>query len=352
MKAIFLLTAQCCLCVSDSRSVCAAPLYEYNQEGSLSLVQKRATNSIAGEQPNAAQFSSASVSAAFTDSVLSMENANAVTRNAATRINDRFLNGQPSNDISNVGVFVRSFDHEESVQEHPPWGDERDPFVSASIINSMMPYTFQGGRYAAAGLVLSPAAATASMLCSFHRDGATGGLHICENGRNGNGAECVTGCFGETKRHGYSEWCSLNKSINEAIEETWPLCAYPPNALELMMLHHKSRVEQFLDSCRPNCKCHKNGCCADKHCPLYNEVVLDTDSLMKSLPFSLEAIYFLAGYAARSPYHAKEAEIAAKTAQQLIYATFRKYVPLVIVSNFSSEAPFEPYYYLPGSHDA
>mmetsp|Transcript_146835 Transcript_146835/g.271110 ORF Transcript_146835/g.271110 Transcript_146835/m.271110 type:complete len:346 (-) Transcript_146835:59-1096(-) len=292
------------------------------------------------------------------------------SRNAliASKINDRFKNGQPSNDFDNAGVVVRAFEATvdtselkippdlhwpwpEQVPHEQPWLSTTPDRMSVSVINFRLPWVLLGSNKSgvvtgSVGFVVSSQAASTSMRCGFHMDSANDHLQQCNldlNSTQHATQGCVSGCVGVWQNAGRvarNKWCGRNTT--SPVDMPWPPCAWAPLDLEALMAHQEARVAEHLKQCGADCPCRIR-CCILPGCSFYNELILDSSKFSKALPAAIEAIYFVAGTAARSREHAKAGEDVAKAAQQLFTQQFKQQIPILRVMNFSSQAPFEVY---------
>ena len=89
----------------------------------------------------------------------------------AGRINHRFLNGFPSNDLALAGVLVHQTDTMDATDE--PWAPQRGSHadrLAASIVNARLPYMYSTS---AVGVVLRPDLAQGLIRCAYGRDGGS-----------------------------------------------------------------------------------------------------------------------------------------------------------------------------------
>jgi hypothetical protein len=154
-------------------------------------------------------------------------------------LNERWLNGQPSNDLSEAGVIMWVVDGDgrnlNGIDLDRPWAPIRDVPTgdrhSTSMVSKRHPYVF--ACFACApdfqfnpGLVLAPSEATRSrLMCALHSDIGTYRYKCNPMGRS---EGCRPGC-GHT-----GVWCGRNPPWR-----TWQ-CAWPPEDLQKMMEMHDS----------------------------------------------------------------------------------------------------------------
>ena len=174
----------------------------------------------------------------------------------ANRLNQRFRNGQATNNIRKVGVFVRQIDAESNMNKpYLPCPDTQycsflNDRWSGSIINADTRHVYNTNL----GFVLAPTAnLSAAVMCSYPGDGGTQSKRCSPPGVRDN---CKPGCY-----FGSPNWCP-----NE--NHWWGCNGYP-----------RSRLYQMLTrSAEAN---------------RYNEVVLDIQSLMLTWPEGIEAVFYI-----------------------------------------------------------
>lgn len=266
-------------------------------------------------------------------------------RAMVARLNARFVTGRPSNRLEEAGVIVHAFDGDIL----PPGALDEDGLFasldhwSASVINTRVPHMYLGApednlHSLHAGFVISPESAASSLLCSYDHDGKTMTLDPCIRSIDGTQLEtdCVPGCTGVRPSDGVRlvrQWCSINTTAQAPIypQADSPVddhCAWPPKALDTMMLRQESQSYW----------CPGKPCLADTP---YNEIVLNRDALQDTWPQLVEAIYFVTGSAALSPEHAIEGERQARAAQRFLLEVHGQHVPLARVNDLSARMPFE-----------
>eukprot|EP00747_Dinoflagellata_sp_TGD_P147564 gnl/TRDRNA2_/TRDRNA2_176831_c0_seq16.p1 gnl/TRDRNA2_/TRDRNA2_176831_c0~~gnl/TRDRNA2_/TRDRNA2_176831_c0_seq16.p1 ORF type:complete len:358 (-),score=29.44 gnl/TRDRNA2_/TRDRNA2_176831_c0_seq16:94-1167(-) len=263
------------------------------------------------------------------------------------RINARFAAGTPNDDVNAAGVFVHAFDlqNERTYARFPEatWThsiDEQHRILSASVINSRVPYLFIGNAWykkstklGSAGFVIAPRAVAASLRCSYASDGET--KHWNKN--------TVPGCIGIDRIGRVRKAC---EGVEPWTSNT--TCSWPASRLKNMMLQHEQKLRKQCG--QPwTCRCQpRNG--VYPTCTSYNEVVLDPEKLAAHMPDAIEAIYFLTGTAARShiskipskrqPFSGQGARLA-KYAQTMFQQMYGKALPVMQVANLTNQAPFE-----------
>jgi len=173
-------------------------------------------------------------------------------------LNARFRNAVASNDLTEVGVFMRSWD---GISAHgQPWLPCRlnehcarysDRFAT-SIIYPGHPET-----YAAGGLVLRPE--EIELNCAYASDGGSQGVVCDPPGRQ---AGCSPGC---------KRWCDPARGVRN-----WG-CSWPPEHLRDMIEQQKVL--------EPN-----GG---------YNECIVDAASWVKHLPRTIMAVFVQYGASSR-----------------------------------------------------
>lgn len=181
-------------------------------------------------------------------------------------LNQAWAHGTPNRDIRRAGVLVHVLDNTEAVGT--PWlpclqhdwcgrfGDR----ISASIVNALQPTLF---TQATAGIVLAP---QAPIHCSYPTDGGSMSK-LCPSGTEAYG--CVPGCSSKDGT-GRPAWCSHETAWNMGgTAQIWD-CAFRPEDLEAMLLHHRN--ERSLQ---------------------YNEVIVNTASWERNLPDMVMAVFWL-----------------------------------------------------------
>mmetsp|Transcript_99688 Transcript_99688/g.191369 ORF Transcript_99688/g.191369 Transcript_99688/m.191369 type:complete len:432 (-) Transcript_99688:54-1349(-) len=268
---------------------------------------------------------------------------------AVARINNRFGNGRPSNKFNEAGVVVHAFDGKflSGADDGVGWSSSSNHW-SASIINARVPYMFLGDFVQSlhAGFVISPDAATASLLCSYDGDGVTMTLNPCYDGTE-LATDCIDGCIGvreatPTAPQAVRQWCTINTTVQTSMHQATAAapaddrCAWPPNALDAMMRQQEVHANKsdWLGSCR------SGPCLFDNP---YNEIVLDPNKIQKNMLEAIEAIYFVTGPAASSLSHEHKTtgEAEAKSAQRLLWKMHGLRVPLVRFEPFRAHMPFD-----------
>ena len=84
-------------------------------------------------------------------------------------INQRWMNGRPSNDLQEAGVLLRQNDALTRYRSEVPdlWSVGGWDRLATSIVNARLPYTYSTS---AEGVVLSPHALRDGILCSYPRE--------------------------------------------------------------------------------------------------------------------------------------------------------------------------------------
>eukprot|EP00966_Prymnesium_polylepis_P286644 6621269-Prymnesium_polylepis.1 len=258
----------------------------------------------------------------------------APTREVARRLNDRFAHGSSYNS-TNLGVTVHGFDaislRDEEMREWifldaPAAKSQFAPIVSASLINGRVPYLFLGNEEhlavpggedprsealltaGHAGVIYSPAAVEASLLCSYERDGDSMNVAVaCDDAAGAGASSCTPGCVGtynltcltsgtciQSKEPGMRGSCPAG-SAGLTCLECDTQCSWAAGTLQAMLRSHEARVANYTAGCRAggDCQCIANGsCCAyggADPCYLYNELVLSLSSLAPLVPGAVEA---------------------------------------------------------------
>ena len=118
----------------------------------------------------------------------------------AERINERWRNGHPSIPSADGGVTIRILDRlgnygrQWMPTAHDPRHGDR---WSASVINAHDPFTYEGppsdllNNPGTEGLIISPAAVDATLLCAYPSDGGSLGFECSPPGAR---SDCVPGC--------------------------------------------------------------------------------------------------------------------------------------------------------------
>ena len=219
-------------------------------------------------------------------------------------LNRRFVQGVPSNDLRSAGVLLRQFDKLDDGLEGRPWlpcpesgwANWCHRFHSIWAASLVLP----GGatqlyKPDVGGLVLAP---SANLLCAYPADGnSMSDQKLCDEDEAARWDTCLPGCT-----------CPLGVPKNEAGS-----CfeGRPPVYLEQVMREHMANAAA------------RNG---------YNEMVIDTDSVVSRLPRSIDAFFFLRG--------GEEGEARTAHAEFLtVYPDAASSVPLVEF-DFYAEAPF------------
>lgn len=204
-------------------------------------------------------------------------------------LNARFATGHPSNDLAAAGVFLRGADDAVDTYSDTPWagresikewfrGNAGDR-ISGSIINRRAPFYYRGSG---ALLAVRPEVVARAFMCAFHTD-ASSYNSKCEP--PGASAECLPGCYGVTRASlDVQGWCNSPAPMDVFVRGAGSVCPYPLADVQGML----QRQEAY--TAARNC-----ACCSWPDCPLYNEVVLDSEVWTENLPSTIEAVLFPAG---------------------------------------------------------
>eukprot|EP00747_Dinoflagellata_sp_TGD_P135889 gnl/TRDRNA2_/TRDRNA2_175492_c0_seq7.p1 gnl/TRDRNA2_/TRDRNA2_175492_c0~~gnl/TRDRNA2_/TRDRNA2_175492_c0_seq7.p1 ORF type:complete len:201 (+),score=5.38 gnl/TRDRNA2_/TRDRNA2_175492_c0_seq7:280-882(+) len=183
-----------------------------------------------------------------------------------------------------------------------------------------------------AGLIIAPQAAASSMKCAFPGDAHTDQrLSSCRTGRPDVG--CVPGCVKDEH-----QWCGSDNRTTWC--EKW-CCAFRPNHLKDMMAFH----EHLLANAR--CRSKSDQLNVTQCWGRYNEVSLDTKTLIQLGPEAIEAIYFVSDDASMATKRWNHTDGFRKTVrhatglQHAIAKAFNTVLPVLRVRNFQVPAPFE-----------
>ena len=247
------------------------------------------------------------------------------------RINKRFIEGKPSNNVTATGVLLRNIEgmagrHTEAWE--PCAADEfcsrSSDRLAASIVNSHMPHLFS---YDAGGMVISPE--RAHVLCSYHGDGNNFGRFCtpptdwlkmaAEVERDG--SDCVPGC---TSHFG---WCDDLYHPCPLCEEIH--CAWRATGVATMVEAHQQKLEIW----------RKQGTSCDKgkhRSRCHNEVVLDAAAWTSHMPQTLEAFF----YQRRSSTSAVAEVRRLHSAFHQRYGLDAQLTPLIVYDPTSATAPF------------
>ena len=181
-----------------------------------------------------------------------------------SELNERFTNAKESNDLSEVGVFMRAWDG--ISQYGQPWkpctltqhcARYSDRFAT-SIVYPTHPQT-----YAAGGLVLRPD--QIELNCAYASDGGSQGV-VCDP--PGKRDDCTPGC---------KRWCDPSRG-----SRNWG-CSWPPEHLRDMISQQK-----ILE---PN-----GG---------YNEVIVGAEAWVRNLPHTINAVFVHKGAPANDVANSK-----------------------------------------------
>ena len=186
----------------------------------------------------------------------------------AARLNRRFNDWAPSGGLEEAGVLIHQVDGYESpdkawlpcANEHECGNGFGDRW-SASIVNAAL----HGPLFAEChvGIVLAPPPAAADVWCSYAHDGTT--RHKTCGGAMP--PDCYPGCHVGGEPH----WCERAGRPGG--------CSWRAGQLDLMLAEHLANYKPTASR-------------QTKPTSLYNEVVLDIQSLVGALPGSIEAFVF------------------------------------------------------------
>ena len=297
-------------------------------------------------------------------------------------LNARFASSQ------HHGVVMRAYDADPRLlpPAHPHWlarGPHPSGVVSASIVNSRLPYLFSGNRALMSnslemghvGVILSPAAVHASLLCVYPRDAAS--IYVRCDAIAAAKGECVPGCTGlrlvpraTPTNMPTVTWCSgsSDEDTSGVLNDTTPYappasCAWRPSAIGTAMEVHEKWVAKALNGCpneragkaasaaarkNPWCSClQKRGCCTHPDCQLYNELLLNATVLQlhnnngdhpHQHHDGVESVYYLEQAAALSEESFTRSEAAAKA----LHRALSQHLPCVslVAVDLRRERPF------------
>ena len=263
---------------------------------------------------------------------------------ALDTLNRRFASGRPSNSVASAGVVVFGVDtiavmHGSNQPWNPSkWGRMRTPrgtlhttgWVSTSVINILAPWMYRDNdNHGAIGLVLDPDVVHAALRCSFPWDGQTR-KYTCIPG---DGQTCLMGCMNSTSATmGISGWCGTPHASTQRVRipelHDPPTCPYRPDALKDMMEHQLAIAEGF----------HGCKCCTWPGCPRYNELVLDPDVWVQSLPRTIKAIFFPSD--GDPGLEAKARQVQNQFKEVFSTSKYAQGVPLLAYNPNSESAPF------------
>ena len=209
-------------------------------------------------------------------------------------INRRFRDGQPSNNLSLVGVIIHQLDGTEDAQERwrPCFAASGQPEsqtkqrmtlfskrcvndrISASIVNSKMLRIYDPSG---PGIVIAPSAAR--VLCSYPGDGLSRGK-TCT--RPGTTDGCVPGCWVNTAAY-KSRWCSRDNFRDAAIA-TRVRSRRDASSCAWRATQTREMLESMLGA--------NSDAAASAS---WNELIIDPNFYMMQLPRAVEAIFYPIG---------------------------------------------------------
>jgi hypothetical protein len=179
------------------------------------------------------------------------------------RLNARFCNGHPSNQLDEAGVLMRQIHKGAQKPWLPSSQAKRADRFPSSLVNQHLCVLHNSEP----GFVVSSAV---SLLCYYHSDGASDGKTCSTPGVS---PECIPGCW---KAAGWSWGNAQHPALwCERPSNTLPRgrlygCAWKPDNLEGMVQSHLERGGGG-----------------------HNEVVIDAHSWMEQLPGAIEALFFI-----------------------------------------------------------
>ena len=248
------------------------------------------------------------------------------------RLNQRYAAGRiDANDMVDAGVVIRGIGF---MGYGYPWDPRNAPrtvgHISATLTSRQVPYYFMrnqaGDRIP--GFIIAPEVAAEALNCAYYTDVASV-TSTCSTGSGEKG--CLSGCNGATRQAlGRSTWCDTNSPTSVYSVQPWqePACPWPPNKLSDMLREQVQRA-----AAAPHC-----ACCSWPECPLYNELVLDSDVWTRSLPRTIEAFFF--------PEGESNAEEVARQSRDVFNWVYRldddpeAGPPLIRLGDLSSDTPF------------
>jgi hypothetical protein len=241
-------------------------------------------------------------------------NATGVQRRLVDILNERFMNGRPSDVMREAGVIVHQFDdsgfdtstrrlREGGVAQWSPWtpcpvGQWCSKFgdrFSVSVINARVPFAFNEYN---GGLLINPEVAHEGTFCAWATDARSfrsarsclpNGTHF----RWGDGAQlferregCIPGCVNGVAGQ-LEDWDTV---MHDQLSPTW--CS--PDAPDGWCPWHPEHLKRMLEQQERgflNTDCAQNNGCR------YNEIVLNSSVWEDQLPHTVEAIFHLKGSA-------------------------------------------------------
>jgi len=252
------------------------------------------------------------------------------------QLNHRYREGRPSSNLVEAGVLVHLFDGGDDYNK--PWLPCTDnewcrrfpDRVSLSLINQRVPFLY---TYKEAGMIIAPFAT--EVLCSFATDGLSM-AHSCTPPGPSDDGSCIPGCHGEGKPGGDSnlgeagrpDWCNPQDEFwgDSAVEWQWDthFCAWKPEDMQMMLAENELRKDVKLTHCDQ--KKH-DGC-------RYNEIVVDADKWVSSLPKNIMAFF--------APVGSGSEQRARRAHTQFLAAYPSSKAPLLRLNLSDAAAPFRP----------
>ena len=204
-------------------------------------------------------------------------------------LNTRFAIGRPSNDLAAAGVFLRGADDAVDTYSDTPWAGRESikewfrvnagDRISGSIMNRRVPFYYRGSG---ALLAVRPEVVARAFMCAFHTDASSYNSKCDPPGAS---ATCLPGCYGVTKATLDKEgWCNSPAPMDVFVRGAGSVCPYPLADVRGMLQRQEEHTAAR--GCR---------CCSWPDCPLYNEVILDSEVWTENLPSTIEAVLFPAG---------------------------------------------------------
>ena len=314
---------------------------------------------------------------------------------AVERLNSRFADGAPSSDPARAGIVARAFDSSVQSPLDLAWVADNSigGVLSASLLNRRAPYLFGGdvwhtaqrAEWGQVGVLLTPRAVRASLLCGFDRDASSRTIKCKPPAKR---SQCVPGCIGVQSSLRYQGvthppffqgWCAAGAGV---VTNATPSCAWRPEQLVDLLARQEQRVRRQLAACQHDSSMHDGGSVASRlelashvpstasnafssssswacqcasrcctrwttlfpSCQLYNELILDADSLAALLwndsATALEAIYFLEPVASASNDSAVRAEAAARSMHRAVSSSSRHTGVALVAMDVGRRRPF------------
>ena len=181
-------------------------------------------------------------------------------------LNARFRNGRPSNDLSTAGLLIRQFDKLDDAMQGRPWlpcptsgwagwcAKFHDIWATSLILKGGASSLYDPWG---SGIVLSP---TVTLNCAYASDGNSMGEERLCNRPGFDGHQCIPGCS-----------CDPTRSLSDG-----PACndGLPPTQLKRVVADHLRFAPMG---------------------NIYNEIVVNTASVVDQLPGSVAAFFYPKG---------------------------------------------------------